>query len=109
MGSEPPDHMGKNHALPLSRSRMISFARTRRDESSSLDLPSIHSSMADGTAPEKTSFANAWIRRAVTEPDELFGSGDIRVLPYGGGVDVMVKAIILVVCDWQSAYLTWLT
>jgi hypothetical protein len=62
--------------------------------------------MADGTAPEKTSFANAWIRRAVTEPDKLFGSGDIKDSPYGGGGDgflyngvqvLMVKAIRLVV------------
>ena len=62
--------------------------------------------MADGTAPEKTSFANAWIRRAVTEPDKLFGSGDIKVSPYGGGGDgflydgvevLMVRVIRLVV------------
>lgn len=58
-GSELSIHMGKTNILPLSRSRMISLVRMKSDESSSLDLSFIHSSMAVGTAPAKTSLASA--------------------------------------------------
>lgn len=76
--------------LPLSRSRISSFARTRSGESSSLDRPLINSSTSEGTAPEKTSFAKAWIRCAVADSDRVFASGDVRASPYGGGGDGFV-------------------
>ena len=41
--------------------------------------------MAEGTAPEKTSFANAWIRCAVADSDKRLVSEDGHVSPYGGG------------------------
>ncbi len=48
--------------------------------------------MAEGTAPEKTSFAKAWIRCAVADSDRdrVFASGDVRASPYGGGGDGFV-------------------